>query len=363
MRERAQRRTLVGIASVAGFRGLPGRGRVFGVEGGRDHLSRKPARRARRIRRRRRDDLPGLHRDADDRATIPYRMPFLTRAGRGRPAHGARHRARAALLRAAVADGDGSARAALRAAADLRSRGRRPDAQARHSIERWAQRRLGRRRARARRRRSRIASLVPSLTELLFALGPRRPRRRAHRILRSSARSAARCRRSAAPRIRTSRCCARSRPTHLVVNVDENRREDVDAARAFVPHVIVTHPIAPIDNAALFALFGESSDAHAKPLRWPMNSHAALASVEDAMRGIAARARALSHLAQAVDDGVARRRTSARRWRGSAGTRVPAHSDARYPERRRRRRRVARRRSASCCRRSRTRFARATYAT
>ena len=39
-------------------------------------------------------------------------------------------------------------------------------------------------------------------------------------------------------------------PTHLVVNVDENRREDVDAARAFVPNVIVTHPMAPVDNVA-----------------------------------------------------------------------------------------------------------------
>ena len=46
-------------------------------------------------------------------------------------------------------------------------------------------------------------------------------------------------------------------PTHLVVNVDENRREDVEAAREFVPHVIVTHPLEPADNLHLFALFGE----------------------------------------------------------------------------------------------------------
>ena len=45
-------------------------------------------------------------------------------------------------------------------------------------------------------------------------------------------------------------------PTHLVVNVDENRRETVDAARAFIPNVIVTHPADPIDNVRLFALFG-----------------------------------------------------------------------------------------------------------
>ncbi len=56
-------------------------------------------------------------------------------------------------------------------------------------------------------------------------------------------------------------------PTHLVVNVDENRREDVDAAREFVPHVIVTHPLAPRDNFELYerfgALFGREREAAA----------------------------------------------------------------------------------------------------
>ncbi len=45
-------------------------------------------------------------------------------------------------------------------------------------------------------------------------------------------------------------------PTHLIVNVDENRREVVEAARAFVPHVVVTHPLAPEDNRRLYRLFG-----------------------------------------------------------------------------------------------------------
>ena len=34
---------------------------------------------------------------------------------------------------------------------------------------------------------------------------------------------------------RTLRALRELRPTHLIVNVDENRREVVDAARAFVP--------------------------------------------------------------------------------------------------------------------------------
>ncbi|PIV75365.1 MAG: cobalamin-binding protein [Rhodocyclales bacterium CG17_big_fil_post_rev_8_21_14_2_50_68_7] len=45
-------------------------------------------------------------------------------------------------------------------------------------------------------------------------------------------------------------------PTHVIVNIDENRREDVEAIAAFVPHVIVTHPLAPEDNVALYALLG-----------------------------------------------------------------------------------------------------------
>ncbi|NMG30285.1 helical backbone metal receptor [Aromatoleum evansii] len=45
-------------------------------------------------------------------------------------------------------------------------------------------------------------------------------------------------------------------PTHLIVNVDENRRETVEELAAFVPNVIVTHPCAPADNLDLYRLFG-----------------------------------------------------------------------------------------------------------
>lgn len=41
-------------------------------------------------------------------------------------------------------------------------------------------------------------------------------------------------------------------PTHVVVNVDENRRETAEALGGFVPQVIVTHPSRPEDNLALF---------------------------------------------------------------------------------------------------------------
>lgn len=42
-------------------------------------------------------------------------------------------------------------------------------------------------------------------------------------------------------------------PTHVILNVDENRRETAEALREFVPHLIVTHPQRPEDNSALFA--------------------------------------------------------------------------------------------------------------
>jgi ABC-type Fe3+-hydroxamate transport system substrate-binding protein len=45
-------------------------------------------------------------------------------------------------------------------------------------------------------------------------------------------------------------------PTHMIVNVDENPRERVEAAAEFVPHVIVTHPLGPLDNIELFRLLG-----------------------------------------------------------------------------------------------------------
>jgi ABC-type Fe3+-hydroxamate transport system substrate-binding protein len=46
------------------------------------------------------------------------------------------------------------------------------------------------------------------------------------------------------------------RPTHAIVNVDENTRETAEALAEFVPHVIVTHPLGPLDNLELFRLLG-----------------------------------------------------------------------------------------------------------
>ena len=47
-------------------------------------------------------------------------------------------------------------------------------------------------------------------------------------------------------------------PTHVIVNVDENRKETADALAEFVPNVIVTHPLAPLDNLALYRQIGSA---------------------------------------------------------------------------------------------------------
>ncbi len=102
----------------------------------------------------------------------------------------------------------------------------------------------------------RIASLVPSLTELLFALdlGQEVVARTGFCVHPAPAvRRVPKIGGTKDPDLARLRALA---PTHLIVNVDENRREVVEAARAFVPHIVVTHPVAPADNLRLFALFG-----------------------------------------------------------------------------------------------------------
>jgi len=45
-------------------------------------------------------------------------------------------------------------------------------------------------------------------------------------------------------------------PTHLIVNIDENEKPTVELLAEFIPHIVVTHPITPRDNLALFRLLG-----------------------------------------------------------------------------------------------------------
>jgi hypothetical protein len=108
----------------------------------------------------------------------------------------------------------------------------------------------------------RIASLVPSLTELLVELGL------GHALVARTGfcvhpanvvRNIAKVGGTKDVNLAKLR---RLDPTHVIVNIDENRIETVEAIRAWpnAPRIVVTHPKGPEDNLALIAqmveLFG-----------------------------------------------------------------------------------------------------------
>lgn len=97
-----------------------------------------------------------------------------------------------------------------------------------------------------------IASLVPSATETLVALGlaPRLVARTGFCIHPADiVRHVPKVGGTKDVNLAKLKALA---PTHVVVNVDENRRETAQALREFIPEVIVTHPTRPEDNLALF---------------------------------------------------------------------------------------------------------------
>ena len=111
---------------------------------------------------------------------------------------------------------------------------------------------------------ARIVSLVPSITELLFDLGLG-----AQVVGRTGfcihPRNAVRD----VPKVGGTKdvkldALHELKPTHVIVNVDENDYSTFKKIKAFAPHVIVTHPIAPEDNVALYRMLGQIFDAYAR---------------------------------------------------------------------------------------------------
>ncbi|HYN28009.1 MAG TPA: helical backbone metal receptor, partial [Burkholderiales bacterium] len=114
---------------------------------------------------------------------------------------------------------------------------------------------------------ARIVCLVPSITELLFALGlgSRVVGRTGFCIHpKPEVKKVAKVGGTKDFDLEKIRALA---PTHLIVNVDENPRERVEAAAAFVPNVIVTHPMGPLDNPFLYRLLGGIFRAEAEAER------------------------------------------------------------------------------------------------
>lgn len=179
--------------------------------------------------------------------------------------------------------------------------------------------------------RPRIASLVPSLTATLFALGlgelvvartgfcvhPHDEVRRVPKIGGTKDPDLAKLR--------------ELNPTHLIVNVDENRREDVDAARAFVPSIIVTHPMAPEDNPRLLQLLGTIFSRTQEASALSDDCQSALALLDEAVAGLP-RERVLYVIWRRPWMTVARDTYVSRTLARAAFDTLPAQSDRRYPK-------------------------------
>lgn len=132
---------------------------------------------------------------------------------------------------------------------------------------------------------ARIVSLVPSVTELLCELGlaPMLAGRTGFCIHPADTVGAI-------PKVGGTKDVnlekiRRLAPTHLVVNIDENEKPTVDALAQFIPHVIVTHPLAPRDNLALYRLLGGIFGAQAQAERLCTNFEHEYAALQTAPHG------------------------------------------------------------------------------
>ena len=103
---------------------------------------------------------------------------------------------------------------------------------------------------------ARIVSLVPSLTELLFDLGLQNqiigrttfcvhPRDKVSAVRRVGG----------TKKVRVDRL-RELNPSHVIVNIDGNEKSVAEEIATFVPNIIATHPIEPLDNLRLYRLIG-----------------------------------------------------------------------------------------------------------
>ncbi len=178
--------------------------------------------------------------------------------------------------------------------------------------------------------RVRIVSLVPSLTELVCELGlgaklvgrtgfcvhPREALRHVPKV-------------GGTKDVKIDRVRALS-PTHLIVNIDENRREDVAQMATFVPHVIVTHPLRPEDNLALYALFGAIFGCERQALRLAALARESLGALHEVAARLA-RQRVLYLVWRDPWIGIARDTYISATMAAAGWDSLPEAADARYP--------------------------------
>ena len=130
---------------------------------------------------------------------------------------------------------------------------------------------------------ARIVSLVPSITELLFAL-----ELGAQVVGRTGFCIHPRAGLRAVPKLGGTKdvdidALLALAPSHVIVNIDENTRETFEALRARVPHVVVTHPNTPGDNRALYALLGAIFNREVQAARLVKDFDCALLSLQSSV--------------------------------------------------------------------------------
>ena len=128
---------------------------------------------------------------------------------------------------------------------------------------------------------ARIVSLVPSITELLFDLNL------AAQIVgrttfcvhpADAVTDVARV--GGTKKVNLERLRALE-PTHVILNIDENTREMAHDLAEVVPHIVVTHPLEPADNLALYRLLGGIFNRRDEAENWCRRFEEALRALQD----------------------------------------------------------------------------------
>jgi ABC-type Fe3+-hydroxamate transport system substrate-binding protein len=131
----------------------------------------------------------------------------------------------------------------------------------------------------------RIVSLVPSITELVCALGLTK-----HLVGRTGFCIHPKAELRQVPKVGGTKDVDLDRvrelePTHVIVNIDENTKDTANALSAFVPHLIVTHPLGPLDNVPLYRLLGAIFQREAEAGRLAASFTAAYDNAAKACKG------------------------------------------------------------------------------
>jgi ABC-type Fe3+-hydroxamate transport system substrate-binding protein len=132
---------------------------------------------------------------------------------------------------------------------------------------------------------ARIVCLVPSITELLceLGLGPQLVGRTGF-CIHPAAEVQAIAKVGGTKDVNLEKI-RRLAPTHVVLNIDENEKPTADALAAFVPNVVVTHPLGPRDNLPLARLMGGIFCTEARAEAWCAQFEQAYARLQATPKG------------------------------------------------------------------------------